>query len=241
MWQLEAVGLSDVGCVRANNEDAFGMVESHGLVVVADGLGGHAAGEVASSQLMDRLLSSVRSSHRPQKTAEAGQFMARVIGNASRAIYEMGQKDPALTGMGTTCCCLWICPDGVALAHVGDSRIYRLRQGVLEQLTRDHVVDLQDMHPFYSLLSGNVGRVLTRAIGSRPEVEVELATEPLQEGDLFLLCSDGLSDMVTGDQIRQCLIQDISIQKRANRLVEMAKMAGGVDNITLVLAYVRLS
>jgi serine/threonine protein phosphatase PrpC len=236
--RIELATRSDIGCVRTNNEDMAGAVPERLFVAVADGLGGHAAGEVASARLMEQLLQSVRAGDMPKSGEAAGARLTQAIEQASLTIFTTGQGDATLAGMATTCCCLWVCGDGACVAHVGDSRVYRLRNGVLEQLTNDHVVDVQQMHPFYALVSGGAGRVLTRAIGSRPEVEVEWHIYPVQDKDLFLLCSDGLSDMVSGEQIRGCLTSQESLEGQATQLVELAKRHGGIDNITLVLAQV---
>jgi protein phosphatase len=234
-WRLEVATRSDIGCVRTNNEDALGVVAEKAFFVVADGLGGHQAGEVASNYLIQSLLRMVRSSPQPANCEAARQLLVPAITQANLEIYDMGQQNSTMTGMGTTCCALWICGHSACLVNVGDSRIYRLRDSVLEQITRDHIMDMQELHPVYTLLSGSTGRVLTRAIGGRPEIEVDFNSAPIKEKDLFLLCSDGLTDMVTGDAIRECLTSTDTVENQASQLVELAKVHGGVDNISLIL------
>ncbi len=246
---LEQASLSDVGLRRANNQDSMVVVlagsqeqfESRGhLFVVADGMGAHAAGELASKMATDIVpLTYHKLTDRP-----APQALLEAIHQANRLIHGRGEADHEFRGMGTTLEAMALLPQGVLVAHIGDSRVYRLRQGYLEQLTFDHSLvwemraaghlsDNEDEVP--SFVPRNV---ITRSMGPNPDVQVDLEGPfPMQVGDTFLLCSDGLSGQVEDKEIGQVLTS-LEPNEAAQALVNLANLRGGPDNITVVIARV---
>lgn len=220
---------SDVGRVREGNEDAFLVRDD--LVAIADGMGGHLGGEVASHlalEVLDRL-----------SERNEGSLTER-IQEANRAVLERSQLDRAVAGMGTTLTAVSFGERKARLAHVGDSRAYRLRDGELVALTEDHTL-VQDMVRSGEI-TGEEARnhpqrnIILRSIGIDPNVEVDEGEVSLRAGDRLLLCSDGLSGMVEDDRIRELLSEEPDDPKvTAERLVEEANGRGGVDNITVVV------
>jgi PPM family protein phosphatase len=227
-----SAGRTDPGRIRRRNEDAF--VLDPPLFAVADGMGGAQAGEVAS-----RLAATAfREYHDADQLPPADRVQA-IIQEANRRIYERARADLDASGMGTTLTAALLTGGRVILGHVGDSRAYRIRDGELEQLTEDHslVGDLMrsgrltpeeaDAHPQRS--------VITRALGTDPEVDVDTSTVDVKPGDLFLLCSDGLTTMVTDDDILGILAAAPTLDDAARELVRAANSGGGEDNVTVVL------
>jgi serine/threonine protein phosphatase PrpC len=228
----DSAGSTDAGRKRRRNEDSF--VIDPPLFAVADGMGGAQAGEVAS-----RLAAAAfREFHEADDFAPE-ERVATIIQEANRRIYERAKSDAQASGMGTTITAALVTGEGVAVGHVGDSRAYRLRQARLEQLTEDHslVADLvrsgrlspdeADAHPQRS--------VITRALGTDPEVDVDSFTADAEAGDVFVLCSDGLTTMVDEDQIAQTIERSSSLEQATKALVKAANRAGGEDNVTVVL------
>jgi PPM family protein phosphatase len=228
---VEQAGRTDVGRQRSANEDA--LVLAPPFFAVADGMGGAKAGEVASAMATDAF-EGERSSDEP---AEAQ--LARILREANRRIYKLAVSDESHRGMGTTLTAAKITGDEVSIAHVGDSRAYRMREGELEQLTRDHslVAELErsgqitpeaaEHHPQRS--------IITRALGPEPDVEVDTYTVAGRDGDLFLLCSDGLTSMISDEEVSSILRSADSLDDAADALVRAANQSGGKDNITVVL------
>jgi len=222
---------TDTGRQRNANEDS--LFTRSPLFVVADGMGGAQAGEVASktaAESFDREL--------PEGPPE--RVLRETIEGANRAIHERARTDPDLTGMGTTITAAIVDPEAeeVAIGHVGDSRAYRLRGGKLERLTRDHSL-VEEMRRKGQLTEAQAEdhpqrSIITRALGPEPEVEVDLQTVPAQAGDVFLICSDGLTTMLGDDQIGRLLARATSMQSAVRALVDEANRAGGRDNITVI-------
>ncbi len=222
---------TDTGRQRNANEDSY--FTKGPLFVVADGMGGAQAGEVASK-------AAVESFPQELPTAAPERVLEETIEGANRTIHELARKDPSLAGMGTTTTAAIVDLEGeaVAIGHVGDSRAYRLRGGRFEQLTRDHslveemrrkgqITDAQaEDHPQRS--------IITRALGPEPEVQVDVQTVPAQDGDVFLICSDGLTTMLDDEQISRVLTRATSLNNAVRALVDEANRAGGRDNITVV-------
>ena len=228
-----SVGIrTDVGRVRDINEDAYLIKDP--LYVVADGMGGHVAGDVAA-----RTAVTVIADQASSASADDPQTLARLLHDANRAILERTRSDPTLQGMGTTCTLALADEAAFHIAHVGDSRAYRLRNGRLEQLTDDHTLvgrmvregkmsaEEAERHPQRS--------IITRALGSQPEVEVDVFEVEAHAEDCLLLCSDGLSSMLDGESIRRVLADERDPQRAADRLVDLAIEAGGEDNITAIV------
>jgi serine/threonine protein phosphatase PrpC len=228
---VEHAGRTDVGRQRSANEDDFVLAPP--FFAVADGMGGAKAGEVASAMATEGFEGESDSG----EPAEAQ--LARILRDANRRIYDLAVADESHRGMGTTLTAAKVTGDEISLAHVGDSRAYRMRDGELEQLTKDHslVAELErsgqitaeaaEHHPQRS--------IITRALGPEPEVEVDTYTVAGREDDLFLLCSDGLTSMISDEEIGSILRSADSLDAAADTLVRAANQSGGKDNITVVL------
>jgi protein phosphatase len=242
---LEVAAVSNVGRVRHNNQDAFRIDVERGVVLVADGMGGHKGGEVASRVAADavvRGLFATGNAAAEEPSAMLGR-LGRVVEEANAALFRTVAVAPELDGMGTTVVVAVFRNGHVYHAHVGDSRLYRWRGGLLEPLTRDHslVQSLIDRGVFetreQARAAGVGNNILTRGLGVEQNVEVELSSRPLEPGDLYLLCSDGLSGMVDDAAIADVLGEcGGHLDGAADELLRLALEAGGVDNVTLVLA-----
>jgi PPM family protein phosphatase len=222
---------TDTGRQRNANEDSH--LTRAPLFVVADGMGGAQAGEVASKAAAESFAGEL-----PEAAPE--RVLEQTIEGANRTIHELAHKDPSLAGMGTTTTALIVDLEAeeVAIGHVGDSRAYRLRAGKLEQLTRDHSL-VEEMRRKGQLTDAQAEdhpqrSIITRALGPEPEVQVDLQTVPAQAGDVFLICSDGLTTMLDDEQLTQILTRATSLQSAVRALVDEANRAGGRDNITVV-------
>lgn len=225
---------TDVGKVRANNQDAPIVSEKLRLYGVADGMGGHKGGEVASTSARDDLLRELEGKT-PSVAALSG-----AIEEVNSQIYHQQEHDDALTGMGTTLSVLWMSDNFVYIGHVGDSRVYLLRDGEFKQMTLDHSLVEQlvregvlteeeaQNHPMRN--------IITRAIGTDESVEVDVVVEERRKGDLWLACSDGLHGLVDDRQMRDALRQ-YAPEKAADVLLKAALDAGGRDNVTLVIVH----
>ncbi|HEX8559580.1 MAG TPA: Stp1/IreP family PP2C-type Ser/Thr phosphatase [Pyrinomonadaceae bacterium] len=241
-FELAASVQTDKGCVREINEDSGRLVRpsdpaqlaSKGvLVVVADGMGGHSAGEVASQMAADAVTRLYYES--PE---EPGAALRRAVEEANRRIHEAATADAAKHGMGTTCTALALCGDTAYAAHVGDSRLYMLRAGSLYQLSEDHSA-VNEMVKL-GIITKEQARthedknVILRALGTNPEVEVS-TVEPwrVREGDQYLLCSDGLYDLVLDEEVADILKGAGDVHAAGERLITTAKERGGHDNITV--------
>ena len=223
---------TDVGRVRQGNEDSY-LLEPP-IYAVADGMGGHIAGDVASATAVDVIAAGARDA-----APLDGQALADLVNRANEAIWEKARSDPSLRGMGTTCTLLMIDGDTAHLAHVGDSRAYLLRDGSLTQLTEDHTL-VERMVREGRLSAEEAARhpqrsVITRALGVDQRVQVDVLREQLSRGDRILLASDGLTSMVGSDDIAGVLGSEDDPQSAADRLVEMANAAGGEDNVTVLV------
>lgn len=230
MTRLVVGATTDVGQVRDHNEDGYLVQDDIGLVALADGMGGHQAGEVASATALEALQAAMRD----------GRSIREAIEAANVAVYEQAQGDQQLQGMGTTLTAATLSDDGTLLfGHVGDSRAYLLRDGALERVTTDHSV-IEELVQAGDLTEEQARvdprrSMITRAIGLDSAVDVDLYPIPLQAGDRFMFCSDGLTDMVDDVTIEQALAEDSEPAAAAQRLVELANAAGGTDNITVVV------
>ncbi len=245
--KLEAFAWTDPGPVRENNEDSFFVEEDGGLFVVADGMGGHAAGEVASRIAVDTVKELLQGSLDPEETrldrdvedpADVLRERLRYAMNqASAKIRREAQLHPAYSGMGTTLCVLLIEADAAHIAHVGDSRIYLVRDGTIHRLTRDHTVVQQEIDA--GRLTPEMARqvphrnYLTQSVGYHGPVEPDTATRPILPGDLFVLCSDGLTDPLDDPDIEQ-ICSNAHPNDLAEELVRAALKGGGEDNITVI-------
>ena len=222
---------TDTGRQRNANEDSYFIKAP--LFVVADGMGGAQAGEVASKAAAESFASEL-------PAAAPERFLEETIEGANRTIHELARKDPGLAGMGTTTTAAIVDLEAetVALGHVGDSRAYRLRGGRFEQLTRDHSL-VEEMRRKGQLTDAQAEdhpqrSIITRALGPEPEVQVDVQTVPALDGDVYLICSDGLTTMLDDEAIGRILARATSLQAAVRALVDEANRAGGRDNITVV-------
>ena len=244
---LEYIALTDVGMRRANNQDAHVEVLSPDqdqwfrrghLFVVCDGMGAHAAGELASEMAAE----GIPHMYLKYRDLPAADALRKSIEDVNTQIHNRGQANPDFQGMGTTASTLLLLPQGALVAHVGDSRVYRLRGNCLEQLTFDHSL-VWEMSAAGQLpknaLPGFVPKnIITRSLGPHAEVKVDLeGPYPLEAGDTFLLCSDGLSGQVQDAEIA-ALLQCLPIADAAQVMIDLANLRGGPDNVTVTIIHV---
>jgi protein phosphatase len=227
--------LTDVGRVRQRNEDMADANPRKGIYVLADGMGGHPAGNIASKTAVDALIAHLvgkGSRDRPTRLRES-------VLVANRAILQLAETDPSMHGMGTTVCVLWISQARVYLAHIGDSRIYVMRDNELHQITRDHTVvrELIDRGELAegSIEAQRIGHILTQAVGLEPHVEPDLGMMPPKAGDIYMMCSDGLSDTVSDSAMAEIMREHNDVKACAHALVAAALEAGGHDNVTVLI------
>lgn len=245
MTALKMAGLTDPGMRRENNEDAYLTVPEIGLAVLADGMGGHLAGEVASGIAVDVIRRNLIAAFANGETAgdarslEAESIRA-AIERANQAINETSAARPDCAGMGATVVAAVFHDDRVCVAHVGDSRLYRLRDDRLEQVTEDHSM-IQELlrrgfiTPEEARISTNKN-VVTRALGVDSAVKVDVAEQPVSEGDVYLLCSDGLSDVLATEAMQEILVRHgDDLDAALSELVAQANAGGGPDNVSAIL------
>lgn len=251
--QVEYFGLSDVGCAREANEDAVGIAADEGLFVVCDGMGGGAAGEVASSLAVESFLAAVRQ-EKVATSADADDISEALrfsVVDANSLVLQRSRLSVEFRGMGTTLVALWVrrgridgrTRSGAWLVHVGDSRCYRLRDGTLEPLTVDHSLVEQQVRlgqiTAKEAEQSTMRHVITRAVGVDARVEPETSVVETRKGDLFLLCSDGLTREVTDGRIAELLTNQNPLEDSCRALISEARMNGGHDNITSLLVRVK--
>jgi len=235
-----ASGGTDIGRIRRSNEDSYGIYPDLDLYVVADGMGGHVAGEVASRLAVEAIRSFSAATLKSDSSLSSSQRLVQAIQQANEHIIRTSHEDRRLVGMGTTVVTVLIDKDTAHVAHAGDSRVYLLRNQEIKQLTRDHSLLNEYLQRGLLTLEKSEGypykHIITRALGSHPSVEVDLQTIDLQPGDCFLLCTDGLTNMLVQEDIRTILItMDNDLEKGCHRLIDLANAKGGEDNITAVL------
>lgn len=245
-----SAGRSDVGLQREHNEDSFALLERHGLFIVADGMGGHLAGDVASKMAVESIGAFFDSTARedatwpfhydPALSAEENRLVTG-IKVANKTIYEGSARSAEHRGMGTTVVGILVASGGqrVFIGHVGDSRCYRVRPGRIEQLTQDHSLVNEYMRAMPELTEKQreelPRNVITRALGMTEGVMVDLLAEPVRSGDRFVLCSDGLSTMVSDGEILTTLMAHDDPDAACAELIRRANANGGEDNITAVV------
>jgi protein phosphatase len=237
-------GISDVGRSREHNEDAIGWDADMALVLLADGMGGHNAGEVASEMAVHTIIDALSDVLTPEvleaNVIDSESAVREAVVFANEEIHSQSQSRLEYAGMGTTIVLTLFHEDKVTYANVGDSRIYRVRGGELQRITSDHslvqeMVDNGYLSEEEALVSTS-RNLITRALGIAPEVEVDVKTDLFDADDIFLLCSDGLSDLVAEPVILQTILDDSpDLDKAAERLVAIANENGGTDNISVVL------
>ena len=249
---LEAVSLSDAGMVRSHNEDAVYINPACGLAILADGMGGYNAGEVASGMVTTQLgreLENILTREESHPSGRAGRMrdcgiLEEEIAEANNAVYRAAQDQPQYAGMGTTLVMAIFHDNAMTVAHVGDSRLYLSRGEELRQLTRDHSLLQEQMDS--GILTAEQARnsqntnLVTRAVGVDPFVEPEIRTYDTRPGDIYLFCSDGLNDMVEDEEIGMTLrMLSANLELAATQLVQMANDNGGRDNVSVILVKIK--
>jgi protein phosphatase len=247
---LTACGISDIGPVRKANEDSFAVDEQLGLLVVADGMGGHRAGEVASRLAVETIAAFIRRSEEPGECSWPYGIDPRLsfccnrlrtaIHLANRRVFREAERFDEYTGMGTTVVCALVSGTTLAIGHAGDSRLYMYADGALTQLTTDDTweaaVLAEQSHSKPTTPAPSMRHVLTNVLGAREGADVHLREHALRHGETILLCSDGLHSVIRHEQLRGLLGGDEPLNEKAERLVKTALACGGRDNITAVLA-----
>lgn len=249
---IKVVRITDVGKVRDHNEDAVASDLSVGLLVLADGMGGYRAGEVASEIAVLLIASEITLNMQDNIYADQAQsellpellMLENAVEKANSAIYKISQNEPQCAGMGTTLVAGIFTENKIVVGHIGDSRMYRLRADVLTQLTEDHSLVQEQINA--GLITQEQAQVssnknlVTRALGIDSEVLLELQVLDVELNDVYLLCSDGLSDMLSDAEIADTLIKaNVNITQAANNLIRLANEGGGVDNISVMIAIVK--
>jgi protein phosphatase len=240
---------TDVGMKRTHNEDYFSLIEDEQLFIVADGMGGHASGEVASKMAAETIgefyqRTKDEEATWPYKMDRSLSYVEnRLVCGVKLAnlrIFETACRDIRYKGMGTTIVAGMVAGDKIYIGHVGDSRAYRVRNGSIEQLTRDHSL-LEDYKEAKPDMTEDEERnfphknVITRALGMRETVQVDIRAHQVEDGDTFVFCSDGLSGMVPDDQVKDIVANAKSLERAVAELVDAANRAGGTDNITTLV------
>lgn len=246
---VQVAGRTDVGCKRTNNEDNFGYDMRHGIFVVCDGMGGQAAGEVASKMGVDTVLTYFRESssnghfplvgERREEVSERANRLGSAIQLANTAIHEAAAQHAAQAGMGSTIVAVLLENDFFSIGHVGDSRIYLVRDGAMQQLTQDHSLVMEQVRR--GLISAeqaqasDMQNIIIRALGTEATVQPDLDDMMARPGDVLLLASDGLTRHVSDEEILERITSSASLRFACDALVEAAREGGGEDNITCLL------
>ena len=233
---IEYFGISETGFVRSNNEDVWSAIPKKQFFILADGMGGHKAGEIASSFAVESMCASINALPMKIDVEEACQGLREAIAKANSKVFDESHNHAEYAGMGTTLSCFIVLENFLIYGHIGDSRLYRYRNR-LEQLTEDHSLrhtlwNKEEASAAPTLLLRNV---ITRAIGTQPSVLPDIGVIACRSKDLYMICSDGLSDYVEEDKIARILSSSQSLKEMGKNLVELALEKGGNDNITLLL------
>jgi serine/threonine protein phosphatase PrpC len=232
-------GKTDAGLLRDHNEDSIGCNENIALAVLADGMGGHRGGEMASAMTVSTILESITA--KAIKNSTVSRLMHKAIMQANKRIYDSSKTNPQYRGMGTTVVAVIFYDNHFTVAHVGDSRLYRLRNNQLEQITRDHSfvqeqIDL-GLHTAEQARKSPHKNLITRAIGIDDDVQVDIQEDIAMPDDIYLLCSDGVNDMLEDEVIKNILINNsCDLEKASSEIIRLANEYGGKDNISALLA-----
>jgi serine/threonine protein phosphatase PrpC len=247
--QISTGGATHVGMVRTNNEDCYRIVPALSLYVLADGMGGEAHGEIASALAVETVVKHCIEGQENPASPLLGepkpglnprsQRLLSAIHLANQKVFQSAEEHPEQEGMGATLTAAWIDDMQLSVGHVGDSRLYLLRTGQLQQLTSDHSLVAEQVRRGILTANeaeqSNLQSVLLRALGTQPEVEVDSEQVPLFPGDVLLLCSDGLTRMVTEPEIAGTLQAEPDPQRAAEKLIEHANESGGIDNVSVIV------
>jgi protein phosphatase len=249
--QVIIAGYTDTGIRRAHNEDTIGFNQNLGIAVLADGMGGHNAGEIASNMAVEAVLDKLQNLHNrqtsvPITSSQLLEYVSNTISHSNSMIFNAAETTADHKGMGTTLIAAVVSGSRMYAGHVGDSRLYLFRGKALSRITKDHslVQDLIDKG-FYTedeARNASVGHIVTRALGTKAEVDVDTIEHDIEPNDIFLMCSDGLSDMVPDWSIEETLAErGNNLDRKAKQLVDLANRNGGKDNISVILMQVQLT
>jgi serine/threonine protein phosphatase PrpC len=245
-------GITDIGRKRQRNEDSYLVNDKIGLYIVADGMGGHAGGEFASKIAVSTVEEIIRGEDRVKSNVPANTYLdgnqsaegleqdrlKDAINRAGNMIVRRAFEDPELKGMGTTSTVMFVSEDKAYIAHVGDSRAYCIRNGEIIQITEDHSLVHEQLKSGLiteeEAKTHQLKNIITRSVGVQEEVEVDTVVWKIQSGDGYLLCSDGLSNMVQDEEMQE-IVTKFEVEQAARELVDLANSRGGEDNITLIL------
>ncbi|MBK7537635.1 MAG: Stp1/IreP family PP2C-type Ser/Thr phosphatase [Myxococcales bacterium] len=248
--RVRFAGATNIGRRRDHNEDSIFLPENDRLAIVADGMGGHASGEVASRMAVEMVVGHFTETSKQQTLTWPYKVdrdlrthlnrMTTSIMLANLEIWERSQRESRYKGMGTTCVAIYFLDDSAVIGHVGDSRCYRLRGGEMIQLTEDHslindYIKMKRVTPEEAENSPHKN-VIVRALGMKESLQVDILTEVPRVGDCYILCSDGLTGMVRNEMIAQIVASERDLERAVERLITAANDEGGVDNISVVLA-----
>ena len=244
--RLKAAGFSHVGMKRKQNQDNFILMPEMRLFVVADGMGGHKGGETASYLAVHAIAEFFKTGEGSKHTGDPGVRIQRAVLAANQAIQARGTIDATLQGMGTTCVALYFSGENLFVGHVGDSRCYLLHPNRVWQVTRDHSLVQEKLRAGLisraQLKTDRMKNVITRSVGFEPDVDVDVYSLKPHPGDVFVVCSDGLSGMIEDTDIRdiidECVFRQDSLEAAVKRLIEAANAHGGDDNVTAVVVRV---
>jgi protein phosphatase len=238
---LKCAAHTDIGLVRSRNEDSFWIDAGHGWLLLADGMGGHSSGDLASALAINYVLNRLLAATEKNGSPDYIRVLTDSVADANTAIRGAGKQSAAVHSMGATFVGAVLSPGGMTYVHVGDSRLYLLRDGVLIQLSRDHTlvqefvdaghltIETAQSHPYRGLL--------TRGLGVHDEVEPDTGICTLHPGDRLLLCTDGLTDMVDEHEIARLLGMPVRVDEMAKSLIDAANSAGGHDNVSVIVAW----
>ncbi|KPK32354.1 MAG: hypothetical protein AMS24_04415 [Chlamydiae bacterium SM23_39] len=226
---IRSYGFSDIGTSRSKNEDILTILKNHNFFMVADGMGGHKAGEVAAREATEEICNSIYTNINIKEELSPKiiyNLLYLAISNANKRVFSLSKKNKSFDGMGTTLSCLHLSKNSFTYGHIGDSRIYLFRKNRLKQLTKDHSL---------INISTQKKNIITKAIGTCSYVQPEIKSKKIFSKDIFFMCTDGLSDYISSDEIMKILKNNSSQKKAVTTLIETAKKNGSSDNITAIL------
>jgi len=228
---IKAYGHSDIGRSRSKNEDVLALFPENNFFSIADGMGGHKAGEIAAKEATDEVSNFILNNLKPKFQLSQKKIIDNLtfaINKANKKVFSLGEKNNLFKGMGTTFSCIYFHSNMMTYAHVGDSRIYLFRKNNLIQLTKDH-----------SLMDSKAKNIITKAIGTSLILEPEISTQKTEVDDIFFMCTDGLSDFLSKNQIVNIFTNSLSREKSIKNLIEAAKNNGSSDNITSIIIEIK--
>lgn len=236
--KVESYGISDMGYIRPNNEDVFRALPEKQFYILADGMGGHNAGEVAAFTAVESCSTSIQHLEEDADIEKTCNALRQAIHAANETVYTLSHQKKEYSGMGTTLSCFVLQGDMLIYAHVGDSRLYRKRQK-LKALTSDHslrhIMLTNEERPLSDLPASGFRNVITRAVGTNSYIIPDMGIIPIYPGDIYMLCSDGLTDMVSEECIEKTIDAHSSLSAIGTQLIKYALEKGGNDNITILL------